>query len=185
MNFTEKAVIMNASEMNRAIKRMAHEVIEANKGVENLVILGVQRRGVPLARKLADGRFVTASAEENEDLFWAIRGGGGNFGVVTTFEFQLHEVGPQILTGQIVHRFEGEQLLDLPVEAQRVGDDAVQRQCRIEPRRQRDQRVGRSEGIVLGLDVVVLPFTMHRCRKDSKRSTRMPPASISASRRLG
>jgi pyrimidine operon attenuation protein/uracil phosphoribosyltransferase len=54
MNFAEKAVIMNASEMNRAIRRMAHEVTEANKGVENLVILGVQRRGVPLARKLAE-----------------------------------------------------------------------------------------------------------------------------------
>ena len=54
MNFTEKAVIMNASEMNRAIKRMAHEVIEANKGVENLVLLGVQRRGVPLARMLGE-----------------------------------------------------------------------------------------------------------------------------------
>jgi pyrimidine operon attenuation protein/uracil phosphoribosyltransferase len=54
MNFTEKAVIMNASEMNRAIKRMAHEVIEANKGVDNLVLLGVQRRGVPLARMLGE-----------------------------------------------------------------------------------------------------------------------------------
>ena len=54
MNFAEKAVIMNASDMNRAIKRMAHEVIEANRGAENLVILGVQRRGVPLARKLAE-----------------------------------------------------------------------------------------------------------------------------------
>jgi FAD/FMN-containing dehydrogenase len=55
----------------------------------------------------ADGRFARASSEENPDLFWAIRGGGGNFGVVTSFEFRLHEVGPQVLAGQIMHRFDG------------------------------------------------------------------------------
>jgi FAD/FMN-containing dehydrogenase len=54
----------------------------------------------------ADGRLVRASAAENEDLFWAIRGGGGNFGVVTSFEFQAHPVGPEVLSGLIVHPLE-------------------------------------------------------------------------------
>jgi FAD/FMN-containing dehydrogenase len=48
---------------------------------------------------VADGRILRASAEENPDLFWAVRGGGGNFGVVTEFEYRCHEVGPMIQFG--------------------------------------------------------------------------------------
>jgi hypothetical protein len=55
---------------------------------------------------LADGRFVTASEEDHPDLFWAIRGGGGNFGIVTSFEFGLHDVGPVILGGAMYHELE-------------------------------------------------------------------------------
>jgi FAD/FMN-containing dehydrogenase len=51
----------------------------------------------------ADGKLVHASEGENTDLFWAIRGGGGNFGVVTSFEFRLHPVGPEVLSGLIIH----------------------------------------------------------------------------------
>ena len=45
----------------------------------------------------ADGRFRTASEQEHDDLFWAIRGGGGNFGVVTSFDYRLHLLGPQVM----------------------------------------------------------------------------------------
>ena len=55
---------------------------------------------------LADGRVVPAAEQENADLFWAIRGGGGNFGVVTSFTFQLHEIGPDICFGPTVFALE-------------------------------------------------------------------------------
>jgi FAD/FMN-containing dehydrogenase len=49
----------------------------------------------------AEGKVVRASADENADLFWALRGGSGNFGIVTSFEYRLHAVGPEILGGAI------------------------------------------------------------------------------------
>lgn len=54
----------------------------------------------------AGGELVRASEEENSDLFWALRGGGGNFGVVTSFEYRLHELGPEVLAGTVVHPME-------------------------------------------------------------------------------
>jgi FAD/FMN-containing dehydrogenase len=54
----------------------------------------------------ADAKVVRASEKENEDLFWALRGGGGNFGVVTSFEFNLHPLDPEVLSGLIVHPLE-------------------------------------------------------------------------------
>ncbi|MBB4188307.1 FAD-binding oxidoreductase [Sinorhizobium terangae] len=53
----------------------------------------------------ANGEMVRASLTEHRDLFWALRGGGGNFGVVTAFEFQLHELDTQVLAGLVVHPF--------------------------------------------------------------------------------
>ncbi|HEY3598081.1 MAG TPA: FAD-binding oxidoreductase, partial [Paraburkholderia sp.] len=54
----------------------------------------------------ADGELLRCSADSHKDLFWAIRGGGGNFGVVTMFEFQLHPVGPEVFGGLIVLPFD-------------------------------------------------------------------------------
>jgi len=68
---------------------------------------------------LADGRIVRTAADENPDLFWAIRGGGGNFGVVTSFEFALHEVGPQIELGLLFYG------MDQAADALRVAREVI------------------------------------------------------------
>ncbi len=86
----------------------------ADTGIAGLTLGGGQGR---LARKLglscdnllsvdivtADGRLLHASEEENADLFWGVRGGGGNFGVVTTFRYRLHPLGPKVLAGNRVY----------------------------------------------------------------------------------
>ena len=54
----------------------------------------------------ADGELVQASSDENDDLFWGVRGGGGNFGIVTEFEFNLVPVGPTVMAGPILWRME-------------------------------------------------------------------------------
>src|SRR5208283_4084777 len=73
----------------------------------------------------ADGNFVIASSSENPDLFWGLRGGGGNFGIATSLEYQLHPVGPMVLGGMLVHlaedapallRFHREFVSDVPNE---------------------------------------------------------------------
>ncbi len=68
----------------------------------------------------ADGSIVTASASSHPELFWAIRGGGGNFGVVTSFEFQLHDLGPEVMSGLIVHPIEN--AAELLPEYARIAD---------------------------------------------------------------
>ena len=54
----------------------------------------------------AEAKVIRASADENADLFWALRGGGGNFGVVSAFQFRLHPVGPMVTGGLVAHPFE-------------------------------------------------------------------------------
>src|SRR4051812_32481892 len=54
----------------------------------------------------ADGRYLRVSEESHPDLLWALRGGGGNFGVVTSFEFRMHEVGPTVFAGLVFYHGE-------------------------------------------------------------------------------
>ena len=73
----------------------------------------------------ADGRVLTASEDENADLFWGVRGAGANFGVVTSFQYRLHPVGPIVTGGLVIHPFEaaGEFLRFVRSFAEDVSDD--------------------------------------------------------------
>src|SRR5688572_18241004 len=87
--------------------------IVTHTGVAGLTLVGgigwiMRKHGLSVDQLLsvdlvtADGEFVRASAEENSDLFWGLRGGGGNFGIVTEFEFRCVPLGPQVLAGPII-----------------------------------------------------------------------------------
>lgn len=69
----------------------------------------------------AEGEYLTASADEHEDLFWGLRGGGGNFGIVTGFEFELHLIGPEVATCLVF--YPGDRLTEvLPAYREFVGN---------------------------------------------------------------
>jgi FAD/FMN-containing dehydrogenase len=70
----------------------------------------------------ADAKLLHASEKENPDLFWALRGGGGNFGVVTSFEFKLHPLGPEVLSGLVIHPIE--EAGELLPEFRRIANEA-------------------------------------------------------------
>ena len=87
----------------------------------------------------AEGEFVKASQDENADLFWGVRGGGGNFGIVTEFEFRLNRVGPQVVSGAVfwlaeeapkVLRFYRDWIADSPDE---LTTDVLQRKAPAAP----------------------------------------------------
>jgi len=88
MNLKRKALIMNPDEMRRAITRIAHEIVEANHGVANIILVGIRNRGVPLAERI-------------RAQITAIEGAEVPLGVldITLYRDDVHKVAPQPLVG--------------------------------------------------------------------------------------
>ena len=79
---------------------------------------------------LADGSYFHASDTENEDLFWAIKGGGGNFGIVTSFHFKLHDLGPMVMMAATLYpRAEAEKVMKFWIDFTRNLPDEVSSDC--------------------------------------------------------
>ena len=79
---------------------------------------------------LADGSYIHTSESENQDLFWAIRGGGGNFGIVTSFHFKLYDLGPEVMMVACMYpRAEAEKIMKFWVEFTRDLPDEVTSDC--------------------------------------------------------
>ena len=79
---------------------------------------------------LADGSYVHASAEENQDLFWALKGGGGNFGIVTSFHFKLYDLGPEVMMVACMYpRAEAEKIMKYWIDFTRDIPDEITSDC--------------------------------------------------------
>jgi hypothetical protein len=79
---------------------------------------------------LADGSYVHASESENQDLFWGIKGGGGNFGIVTSFHFKLHELGPTVMMAATMYpRAEAEKIMKFWIDFTKTLPDEVTSDC--------------------------------------------------------